>query len=342
VRALVLTSPGQLEMLDVPGPAPADDEVVIRVRAAGICGSDVHGMDGSSGRRIPPLIMGHEAAGLIESVGAAVSGWRAGDAVTFDSTVWCGECTFCREGRTNLCDRRRVVGVATPAFRHDGAFADRVVVPARIVHGLPAGVPMTHAALVEPLAVAAHAVARGNVARSDRVLVVGAGTIGLLIMQLLHAAGCPQVAAVDLSAERLARAGSMGATDMVRGGDGANERLREVTRGRGFDVAFEAVGVDAAVSLAIASVRKGGRVVLVGNVVPSVTLPLQDVVSRELTLIGTAASATEFPRAIELIATGEVDVGTLISEVVPLSEGANAFARLRQRGGDLLKVVLEP
>ena len=113
---------------------------MVAVRAAGICGSDVHGMDGSSGRRVPPLVMGHEAAGVIAEVGSTVRGWSPGDAVTFDSTVYCGACPFCLEGLVNLCDRRRVLGVATGEYRRDGAFAERVVVPARILHRVPPGV----------------------------------------------------------------------------------------------------------------------------------------------------------------------------------------------------------
>ena len=139
MRALLLTEPGRLEYLEVPEPEVGDEDVLIRVEAVGICGSDVHGMDGSSGRRIPPLIMGHEAAGMIEAVGASVAGWTIGDAVTFDSTVYCGRCRYCADGLTNLCDDRRVLGVATPEWRRDGAFAERIAVPGRIVYRIPGG-----------------------------------------------------------------------------------------------------------------------------------------------------------------------------------------------------------
>ena len=343
MKALLLTAPGVLEYLDVPEPEMGPDDVLVRVGAVGICGSDVHGMDGSSGRRVPPLVMGHEAAGVIEAVGASVVGWAPGDAVTFDSTIWCGRCGYCRDGVVNLCDNRRVLGVATGEYRRDGAFAERVVVPARIVYAVPAGVSMVEAALVEPLAVALHAVARTPLAGDDAVLVVGCGVIGLLVIAAARQAGAGRVIAVDLSPSRLARATAMGATDIIPAGtDDVADQLRALTGGRGPDVAFEAVGIGSTVALAIAAVRKGGTVVLVGNVVPAVELPLQWVVSRELTLLGSAASCGEYPRALELIASRAIDVAALVSEVAPLADGAAWFDRLRAPQTPLLKVVLEP
>jgi L-iditol 2-dehydrogenase len=319
------------------------DEVLVRVAAAGICGSDVHGMDGSSGRRVPPLVMGHEAAGVIEAVGGSVTGFSPGDAVTFDSTIWCGRCAFCREGVVNLCDDRRVLGVSTGEYRRDGAFAERVVVPARVVYALPAGLSMVEAALTEPLAVALHAVSRTPLVEDDEALVVGCGVIGLLVIAAVRQAGCKRIIAVDLSPSRLARATAMGATDVVTAGsDDVVEQLQALTDGRGPDVAFEAVGIGSTVALAIAAVRKGGTVVLVGNVVPAVELPLQWVVSRQLTLLGSAASCGEYPRALELIASRAVDVAALVSEVAPLADGAEWFDRLRAPQTPLLKVVLEP
>ncbi len=341
MKALLLTAPGILEYLDVPEPVMGDDDVLVRVEAVGICGSDVHGMDGSSGRRVPPLVMGHEAAGVIEAVGRSVSGWAPGDPVTVDSTIFCGRCLFCAEGLTNLCDERRVLGVATGEYRRDGAFAERVVVPARVAHRLPDGISMAEAALAEPLAVALHAVSRAEPGRGSTALVVGAGLIGLLITAVLREAGCERIVVVDLDAGRLARATALGATEViVGGGDDTVEAIVRLTSGRGPDVAFEAVGIASTVQLAIASVRKGGTVVLVGNVTPMAELPLQWVVSRQLTLAGSAASSDEFPRAIELIASRRVDVAALVSQVAPLSEGAAWFDRLGQPGTELLKVVL--
>jgi L-iditol 2-dehydrogenase len=342
MRALLLTAPGELDYVAVPEPVPGEDDVLVRVAACGICGSDVHGFGGGSGRRVPPLIMGHEAAGTIIGLGRSVSGWQVGQAVTFDSTVFCGRCRYCRDGVTNLCDQRRVLGVSTDRYRRDGAFAERVVVPARTLYPLPPEVSMIDATLAEPLAVAVHAVSRADVTNEKSALVVGSGMIGLLIIMVLRAAGCDQIIAVDVNPTRLARASSVGATDVVLADAEAVSRIEEATGRGGADVAFEAVGVESTLSLAMSAVRKGATVVLVGNVTPTVAFPLQLAVTNELTLSGSAASRGEFLGALDLMAKRGVDVGCLVSEVVPLADGASWFERLRRPQTDLLKVVLLP
>ena len=176
-------------MVDLPTPQPAEDELLIRIQACGICGSDVHGYDGSTGRRLPPIVMGHEAAGVVESVGSAVGNFRAGDRVTFDSTVYCGKCFYCQRGQINLCENREVIGVSTPAFRRMGAFAEFVAVPARIAYQLPESMPFPHAAMIEAVSVAVHAVSLTPIALEDTVVVVGAGMIGLLTLQAVRAGG---------------------------------------------------------------------------------------------------------------------------------------------------------
>jgi L-iditol 2-dehydrogenase len=203
MKALLLSGYTRLEMTELPMPRPGPGEVLVRVEACGICGSDVHGYDGSSGRRIPPIVMGHEAAGTVAATGAEVANVEEGERVTFDSTVYCGECEYCRRGAMNLCERRQVLGVSTPEYRRAGAFAEYVVVPERIVHRVPESVPFTEAAMVEPLAVAVHAVAISEVAESGTALVMGAGMIGLLVLQALRAAGCSRVYVVDIDDSRL-------------------------------------------------------------------------------------------------------------------------------------------
>src|ERR1035441_5882520 len=183
MRALVLSEYKQLDLVDMAKPQPGEDDLLIRVQACGICGSDVHGYDGSTGRRLPPVVMGHEAAGIVEAVGGAVTSFQPGDHVTFDSTVFCGKCFYCRRGQVNLCDDREVIGVSTPDFRRMGAFAEYVTVPARIAYLLPEGMPFAHAALIEAVSVAVHAVSLTPIALDDTVVVVGAGMIGLLTLQ---------------------------------------------------------------------------------------------------------------------------------------------------------------
>ena len=192
MKALLLTDKKKLELTDMPIPTFGPDELLIRIKACGICGSDVHGYDGSTGRRIPPIVMGHEASGVVEKVGANVRDFKAGDRVTFDSTISCGNCEYCRAGRINLCDNRRVLGVSTPEYRQHGCFAEFVALPARIAYKLPDAVSFEHAAMTEPLSIAVHAVSRAGTAGllGKSALVVGAGMIGQLLIQTLRTVEC--------------------------------------------------------------------------------------------------------------------------------------------------------
>jgi L-iditol 2-dehydrogenase len=354
MRALVLTEYGKLQLADAEKPAIRDDQVLVRVAACGICGSDIHGYDGTSGRRIPPIIMGHEAAGTIVETGSAVDRAQVGDRVTFDSTVYCGTCDECRRGRVNLCPNRRVLGVSCSDYRQNGAFAEFVAVPQHILYALPAGVTFEQAVMIEPLAIALHAVARLNVTKGERAVVVGSGMIGLLVIQALRVAGCNEVLAVDLDDSRLEIARQLGADDTLNPknlplppGEGRGEgavvnAILKRTNASGVDIAVEVVGNAPALATAIASVRRGGRVGLIGNLAPKVPFPLQSVVTRELTLVASCASAGEYPRAIELLASGEVNVEPLISAVAPLTEGQQWFDRLHAAEPGLMKVILKP
>jgi len=343
MKALLLSEYSKLEVADLPRPAVAPGEVLVQVAACGICGSDVHGYDGSSGRRIPPLVMGHEAAGVIAEVGEGVSRFAVGDRVTFDSTVYCGACDYCRKGEINLCDNRQVVGVSTPDFRRAGAFAEFVTVPERIVYRLPDELSFAEAAMLEAVSVALHAVAVSDLKGGETTLVIGAGMIGLLILQAARAAGCSPVLVADVDASRLKLAEEAGAdaTILASGADLVREVLRR-TNGRGVDLVLEAVGRDETVSAAVDAVRKGGTVTLVGNITPQVTLPLQKVVSRQIRLQGSCASCGEYPQAMELISNGKIRVTPLITAVAPLSDGARWFERLHSREPNLMKIVIDP
>jgi L-iditol 2-dehydrogenase len=343
VKALLLSDVGRLEYVEVPSPELGPNDVLVRVKACGICGSDVHGMDGSTGRRIPPLVMGHEAAGMVHAVGASVTGWRTGERVTFDSTINCGACPYCQQGFVNLCDDRKVLGVSSTEYRRQGAFAEYVAVPERTLYRLPDSVSFVEAAMIEPLAVAAHAVSRTQLKPEDTVIVIGCGVIGLLLVQLLRAAGCERILAVDVDDYRLARALEMGAAAAYRSDRaGIEDAIRDGSSGEGADIAFEAVGLRSSVQIAISSLRKGGVVILVGNLERTVDLPLQAVVTRQLSLLGSAASAGEYPACIDLIRSRAVDVGEIVSAVAPLSDGPAWFERLRRGSEPLLKVMLEP
>ena len=343
MKALLLKEYLQLEMVEMPQPEISPDDVLVRVRACGICGSDVHGFDGSTGRRIPPLVMGHEAAGTVAALGSRVKGLKEGDRVTFDSTVYCGECSFCRKGKVNLCDNRQVLGVSCTDYRRHGAFAEYVAVPRRIVYPLPDSLLFEHAAMIEATSIALHAVGLAQVPPGASAAVVGSGMIGLLAIQALRIAGVDPLIAVDVDDGRLALARQFGSSHAYNSATSdAVASVRDLTEGRGVDIAIEAVGNTGALRTAIASLQKGGTVVLIGNISPSVDLPLQSVVTREIRLLGSCASSGEIPHCIELLASGRIQVGPLISAVAPLAEGPAWFQRFRGRTGNLMKVVLQP
>jgi L-iditol 2-dehydrogenase len=340
MKALLLSQYRHLELAEVAEPRPGRGEVLVRVAACGICGSDVHGYDGSSGRRIPPIVMGHEAAGTVARTGEGVHSFSEGDRVTFDSTIYCGECGNCLRGDVNLCGRREVLGVSCGDYRRAGAFAEFVVVPAHIIHRIPENLSFQEAALLEAVAVALHAVSLVPIAPDSTALVVGAGTIGLLLQQALRVAGCSRIFVADIDATRLALSRKLGATETLSGN--VSEQIAQLTGGIGVDLAVEAVGRTEAVNVAIDSVRKGGSVILVGNISPEITLPLQKVVSRQLRLQGSCASAGEYPKAIELVSSGKIQVKPLITAVAPLAEGPQWFERLYGHEPNLMKVVLTP
>ena len=343
MKALLLKAYGEFVYEEVPEPEIHEDEVLVRVRACGICGSDVHGMDGSTGRRQPPIIMGHEASGVVAEVGGKVTDWSQGDRVTFDSTIYCGVCWYCQRGLINLCDDRRVLGVSCADYRQHGAFAEYVTVPQRVLYRLPEAVSFERAAMVEALSIAVHAVDRTPISLGDTAVVVGAGMIGLLVVQALRIAGCGNIIAVDLDEARLNLARRLGA-DLGLKADACDvlDEVRRCTRGRGADLAIEVVGTSPSFRSAVACVRKGGAVTLVGNLMPSVEIPLQAVVTRQLSLYGSCASSGEYPACLDLMARGAINVEALISATPPLAEGAIWFKRLYDREPGLLKVILLP
>lgn len=343
MKALLLEKYNQLDVVDMPVPSIGPDEVLVRVKACGICGSDVHGFDGSTGRRIPPIVMGHEAAGVITETGANVKGLAAGDRVTFDSTVYCGKCFFCRRGEVNLCEDRQVLGVSCGEYRRHGAFAEYVAVPQHIVYKLPDNLPFEHAAMIEAVSVAVHAVSLTPVKLGDTGVVIGAGMIGLLTIQALRLAGATRIFAVDLDNAKLGLAKSLGADETFNPKDvDVPAAILERTGGRGAAIAMEAVGATAPIKTAIHSVRKGGAVTLIGNVSPNIDLPLQAVVTRQIKLIGSCASSGEYPECIDLLARGDIRVEPMITAKAPLEEGFSWFNRLHAQEPNVFKVILQP
>jgi L-iditol 2-dehydrogenase len=236
-----------------------------------------------------------------------------------------------------------VLGVACDEFRQDGAFAEYVAVPQRILYRLPDSLSFERAAMVEPVSVAVHAVGRLPVRLADTAVVVGAGMIGLFVVQALRLAGCGRIIAVDLDRAKLKLACRLGADEGLSPQEcDVPAELRRQTSDRGVDLAVEVVGLPPTVAMAIASLRKGGSLSLVGNLAPNVELPLQTIVARELNLFGSYASSGEYPACLELIARGAIDIDAMLSAVVPLAEAPAWFHRLHRGGERLMKVILTP
>ena len=343
MKALVLEEYNKLVFKEVPVPSIGEKDVLVKVKACGICGSDVHGMDGSSGRRHTPLIMGHEASGVIADAGSGVVDFAVGDRVTVDSTIYCGHCFYCRKGLINLCDNRRVLGVSPKEYKQHGAFAEYVAVPEHILYRLPEAISFEQAAMVEPVSIAFHAVNLTPVSLNDSAVVIGVGMVGLFVVQALRAAGCGTIIAVDLEQNKLDLAKKLGAdhgllADTV---DVAQEVIK-LTENRGATLAIEVVGNTAAVNTAIGSLRKGGALTIVGNIAATVDFPLQEVVTRQIHINGSCSSCGEYPACLDLIARGVIKVDEILSAVAPLSEGVSWFKRLYDQEPGLMKVILTP
>lgn len=343
MKALVLEEYKKLIYKDVPDPEIKDDEVLVKVKACGICGSDVHGFDGSTGRRIPPVIMGHEASGEIVRTGPAVKGWSAGDRVTFDSTVYPLNDWYTLEGHYNLSDNREVLGVSPGTYRRHGAFAQYLSVPQHILYRIPENVSFEQAAMVEAVAVALHAINIAGVRTGNRCVVVGAGMIGTFIIKLLRISGATEITALDITERRIQDALKAGADHaFISDQKDIVNKITELTGGRGSDISFEAVGSTGSVNIAIDCTRRGGRVVLVGNLAPAIEFPLQKVVTRELNVLGSCAIRGEYEVVLDLMQKGKISVDDQVSAVAPLKEGAQWFERLYKGEEGLKKVILKP
>lgn len=336
MKAALLYGPRDIRLAEVAKPEPGPGEVVIRVRATGICGSDLHTYTGD--RSVDyPMILGHEFAGDVVAVGEGVSGIAPGNRVTAEPNFSCGECIYCREGLVNLCVNR--VGMA---INWPGTLAEYAKVPARFVWPVPDSMSYRQGALVEPLMVGVHAVRRGRVRVGDAVAVMGCGAIGLLTVAAAKVAGA-RVFAVDIVPEKLEMARRLGAEAAFSGRDpDVVAQIRALTpAGQGPLVVFETAGVAATVQQALDLVRAGGRVVLVGlSTRPAQVVPMA-VARREVEILGSFIYyAGEFGVGIRLIAEGVVDAEALIGLTVGLDETEAAFKAVES--GAVAKAIVEP
>ncbi len=340
MKALKYIGPEKLELRDVATPEPGKDEVLLRVRGCGICGSDVHGWLGLTGRRIPPVTLGHEFAGEIAALGEGVQGYAIGDRVVVQPINFCGECVNCRQGLTNMCLNKRFFGVLT----EDGAMAEYIAVPTKLLYRLPKTCDLTTGAMVEPYAVAYGAVKKaGNLAGKD-VLIVGAGMIGLCIMQLVLLHKPASVIVSDLSDARLALAKRLGATHTVNSRkEDALEAISRHTDGRMVDWSIEAVGVEPTANQSIKALKIAGTTIWVGMSQREMTINMQDIVCSARNVMGSFNyTHVEFGEVVDILAEGSLETGALLSEVVSLENAEAAFQHLHHQPDEYIKIVVDP
>ena len=343
MKALVLQEYNHFVYKDVPMPTLLDDEVLVHIKATSVCGSDVHGMDGSTGRRIPPIIMGHEASGVIVQVGEKVEKYHVKDRVTFDSTIYCGKCQYCKNNQVNLCENRKVLGVSCEEYKLSGTFAEYIAIPERVLYRIPDTVSFEEAAMLEPLSVACHAVSMSDLANVSTAAIMGCGTIGLLIAQVLRSSAIKKIILADINEEKIVEAKSLGFQDVINlSKDNFLSGLHQLSGGEGVDLAFDAVGMKDTVSNVVTAVHKGGTCVLVGNVAAKVDFPLQTVVTKQLSVLGSCASAGEYTRCLEMLSQKKVDVDSLISKRVPLADGDEWIHRVYNQETGLHKIIMIP
>ena len=336
MKALMYRGPWKMPVEELDEPAPTAGKVVVDVQAVGICGSDVHGFTGNSGRRTPGIVMGHEFAGTISELGPEVEGYAVGDGVVVMPlySVAAGVDPY----PLNLSPHRRLTGM-----NEHGAYAQRVAVRAAQLFPKPAGLSWQRAALCEPMAVTLHAARITPINPMQKVAVIGAGPIGLLTMLAARLKGAGTVIVVDRSVHRLELAEELGADAVINvDGTDADAAIREMTGG-GVDVAFEAVGISSTARLSVEVTRNGGNITWIGNNAPMIEVDMQSIVTREMSVRGSYGfDETDFAAAIEALSSGRLNVDPLVEEIAPLEDGPEIFRSLAAGENDLVKIILKP
>lgn len=331
MQAARMEAPGQINVSDVAEPRVEENDVLVGVRAAGVCGTDLHIFHGEYEAQYP-LTPGHEFSGEVVAVGAEVRGFRVGDRVTVDPNVPCNRCENCKRNAPNQCTSLQALGVT-----RDGGFAELVVAPESNVFHI-GSMSFEQAAMVEPLACVVWGLERLRVDAGERVLVMGAGPMGCLILQAVKARGASQVVVVDRASRRLELAASLGATDVVMAGEDQDRTLRDLAPS-GFDVVVDATGIPQVIEKAFDFVRARGRVWLFGvaPVGSEVRVPPYEIFRKDLTVVGSFAVNKTFPQSIALIESGIVRVEALVSHRLPLAHAVEGL-RIAEKDPERMKV----
>lgn len=341
MKALVYEGPQKMELREIPAPEPEAGELLIKVKAVGVCGSDVEGYLGKTGRRTPPMVMGHEFAGIVAQTDSN-SGFRQGDKVVVQPKLYCGQCNYCRSGLTHMCPQADFLGVLDT----NGAMTEYVSVPEQFVFKVNDNIELSHASLVEPLAVAGRAVNKideKKLKHADYIMIIGAGTIGLLVLQILKLKGVKNVIVSDLFDYRLKKASDLGADFTVNAqNDDLIKSIQQITDNNMVDYSLEAVGVSASASQSVMVLKNCGTAVWIGNAQKMIEINMQEIVTSEINIKGTYIyTDSDFKQALQLIEQRQVNLDPLISAEEPLANGVSVFEKLADnKDGKLLKVIL--
>ena len=331
MKAILLKDKEEISIQEVPKPVPAEDEVLVRVEAAGLCGSDFHIYHGTYPAKYP-LIQGHEFSGVIEAVGERVSGWQPGQRVTADPNIYCHHCYYCLKDQENMCENAEASGVT-----RNGAFAEYVAVPASQLYELPDNISFEDGAMIEPLACVLYGVKRLKPEYGSRAIIFGAGPMGLLLLKALKTGGISRLAVVDIDGECLERAKALGATDVYGSAAEAKEEFP-----RGFDVVVDATGNPKVIGAMFTVAAKRARILQFGCADSSaeVTISPYQIYDNDWEYIGTRTAVYTYTQAIDMISSGKISVKDIISECVPMERLADYLENGKPSGS--LKIVLCP
>src|SRR3954454_22548825 len=333
MKAIVVEKPGAVRLQDVPEPEVGPKEVLITVGVCGICGTDLHIIDGEFPPTTYPIIPGHEFGGTVAKVGPEVVDFKVGDRVGVDPTLNCGECYFCQRGKGNLCERWNAVGVGN----HSGGFAERVSVPERSVYHLPEGMSFAAAALIETVSCVVHGFHLLKPTIGESYLIYGAGPMGLQNAQLARYYGASDVAIIDINPKRQEIARDFGFTTVGSSLDDVRSRAP-----RGFDNVIEATGKTKVAELAINAVIRGGKLLIFGVCPPEekAGYDVFKIYNDEITIVGSMAVLQSYGPAISVLQTGALDVEKMVTDTFPLDQFEDAITKMRTGAG--LKIQIDP
>ena len=337
MKAALIRRPYSLDIVDVDVPSVKPGEALVKVHACGVCGTDIHIYEGVMPWARLPLIPGHELSGVVVEVGEAVSSLEPGDKVAVDPNITCGVCRYCRRGRRNLCPNLEAIGVTT-----SGGFAEYVVAPASQLYKVPKGLSLEEAAFAEPVSCCVHGFTRLSIQPGDDVLIIGAGPIGLIHLQLAKRCGAGKVVVAEVNEKRLKLASELGADLTVNPSEERlSERVRLFLSGKGVEAAIDAAGGSAPLDLALSCLEPGGRLLVFGVASEKDIWKIKpyDLYKRELTIIGSFINPYEMDGALNLLASGAVDVKPLISHVIGLDSLEKA---LKRELPNALKILVKP